>query len=388
MAAINDNTDSQQSSSGGGGNASANNPYGFDSAQWDQLGNMYQTLLGRTGSADEMATHFVNGRLDPNAYQNIYGSPEASAFRAKPPAPKTTTPTTPATQDWTQGPWDANRVKAYFASRGVTPNDTSPDYWAQRWNEWGKNDPAYFLQRLSTADEFGGGGAGASGGAPSGGNSDFSQLTSFLSAMKGNDALDNVNVPDPQSQFTSHYQMTPQESDLYNQLVQRSNQSLSIDPQTDAVIRPQVDAFAAQQDKESRHALDSIAESAGPYASGTLMGQRRMLAENAAQSTNALQAQLVQNELTSRRQEIQNALQERGSMLSQQDQLSLQRELSLINDQLQKASAKNQYMLGLGSLGLGQQQINSANDQFNARFGLDSSNQANYWDALRRGLLG
>ena len=53
--------------------------------------------------------------------------------------------------------WDANRVRAYFASRGVTPAATSPDYWAGKWQEWGKNDPEYFQRRLSQADEFRGG---------------------------------------------------------------------------------------------------------------------------------------------------------------------------------------------------------------------------------------
>lgn len=73
-----------------------------------------------------------------------------------------------AATDWTQGGWDAERVRQYFASRGVTPNPTSPDYWAGKWQEWGSKDPAYFLQRLATADEFGGGWAGAP--PPSGGS--------------------------------------------------------------------------------------------------------------------------------------------------------------------------------------------------------------------------
>ena len=53
--------------------------------------------------------------------------------------------------------WDANRVRQYFASRGVTPAATSPDYWAGKWQEWGKNDPAYFEKRLAAADEIIGG---------------------------------------------------------------------------------------------------------------------------------------------------------------------------------------------------------------------------------------
>ncbi len=51
----------------------------------------------------------------------------------------------------------APQVAAYFKARGVTPNPTSVDYWAQKWNEFGAKDPAYFNQRLAIADEFGGG---------------------------------------------------------------------------------------------------------------------------------------------------------------------------------------------------------------------------------------
>jgi hypothetical protein len=47
-----------------------------------------------------------------------------------------------------------SQVAAYFQSRGVTPNPTSVDYWAQKWGEFGRNDPAYFNKRLAQADEF------------------------------------------------------------------------------------------------------------------------------------------------------------------------------------------------------------------------------------------
>lgn len=55
----------------------------------------------------------------------------------------------------------ATQVAAYYKARGVTPNPTSVDYWASKWNEFGAQDPEYFNRRLSQADEFGGGGAPA-----------------------------------------------------------------------------------------------------------------------------------------------------------------------------------------------------------------------------------
>lgn len=46
----------------------------------------------------------------------------------------------------------AGQVSAYFKSRGVA--DTETPYWAEKWNEFGAKDPAYFNKRLSDADIF------------------------------------------------------------------------------------------------------------------------------------------------------------------------------------------------------------------------------------------
>ena len=70
-----------------------------------------------------------------------------------------------APPDWSTGPWDANRVRDYFSSRGVAPRATSPDYWAGKYPELSARgqelgNPNYFMDRLSKAEEFGGGGGG------------------------------------------------------------------------------------------------------------------------------------------------------------------------------------------------------------------------------------
>lgn len=57
-------------------------------------------------------------------------------------------------------------VSDYFAYRGVSPLPTSVDYWVGKWGEWGNRDPNYFQQRLSIADEFGGGPQGPSPASP------------------------------------------------------------------------------------------------------------------------------------------------------------------------------------------------------------------------------
>jgi len=65
-----------------------------------------------------------------------------------------------------QGGDVAAQVADYFKSRGVTPNASTPQYWAQKWQEFGARDPQYFNMRLSQADEFGGGAPAAAVAAP------------------------------------------------------------------------------------------------------------------------------------------------------------------------------------------------------------------------------
>lgn len=174
--------------------------------------------------------------------------------------------------------------------------------------------------------------------------------------------------PNPTASSTSNLAGSGQSQDLVNLLMQRAQQSLNIDPTTDSIIKPQIDAARANSDRMNRSYMSQAAERGGPNSNTDAIG--RSLAENSAQGITGLQSQLTQNELTSRRQEIQNALSESGSMLTSQQQMSLQQELGLINAQLQQSQQGNQ------------------NDQFLATLGLNSENQSNYWDSLRQGLLG
>lgn len=106
--------------------------------------------------ADPQASLWSAPQAVPSRRHRWLGSPSQSAQPAGPPA----APAAAASPDWTTGAWDPSRVSAYYQSRHVTPRATSPGYWAGKWQEWGQKDPAYFLQRLSQAEEFGGGGAG------------------------------------------------------------------------------------------------------------------------------------------------------------------------------------------------------------------------------------
>lgn len=127
----------------------------------------------------------------------------------------------------------------------------------------------------------------------------------------------------------------PRWTALYDELLQRSQQSLNIDP-NDPIIRNQTEAYNAQNERARRQFLSSQAEKSSPYATGAQQGQERMSAERVGQGNAAFQSELMGRELSSRRDEIQNALTQRGAMLTEQQRLSLQHELSLLNDATQR----------------------------------------------------
>lgn len=187
----------------------------------------------------------------------------------------------------------------------------------------------------------------------------------------------------------------PRKDALFNTLLQRSEQSLNVNP-LDPVIAGQVNPYRAEQERGARNYIDAQAEAQGPYAN--LGSERRLAAETAAQNTGAFQGQLLQRDLEARRNEVAQALSSRSGILSQDEQFALQRDLAELNAALSQRGQDIGF--GLSSQGLSNdllrtmlqnQQFNqglqSQNDQFAAQLGLTSADRAAYWDALRRGLL-
>lgn len=172
----------------------------------------------------------------------------------------------------------------------------------------------------------------------------------------------------------------PRRDELYNTLLQRSKQSLDLTG--DPTIAAQTTAYRANQDRATRDYISDTAEKAGPLAN--IQGERRMAAERNGQNTATFEAELRSRELTSRRDEIQQALQGLQGILSQDQQVGLQRELAAINQMLEQQridlsgksldqqwrEALMQNQLGLGSLGL------------------QAEDRASYWDAVRSGVIG
>lgn len=172
-------------------------------------------------------------------------------------------------------------------------------------------------------------------------------------ASTGGFTMPQVNMPD----------MSP----LMNILLKRANQSLSVNPMTDPILKPQLDAASAASERANRSYLSQAAEHQGDNGNTEAIG--RSLSEHSAQGMSQLASSLAQNELTARRGEIQNALNGMGQLLTAQQQVAAQRELGLIDAQLKQLGLNNQ------------------NDQFYSNLGLESEDRGNYWDAIRRGLL-
>lgn len=166
---------------------------------------------------------------------------------------------------------------------------------------------------------------------------------------------------------------------LYNTWLGRSQQALSVD-RNDPIIRQQTDAYRAQEERSKRNYLGDLAESSGPLAN--LRGEQRMASERMGQRVGGMEAQLIGQELQTKRQEIAQALNAMGGLLSADQQANLQRELAALD------AAIAQQGLSLQNKGLDQnwQQALLQNNQFMSRLGLDAENQYNYWNDPLRGV--
>lgn len=148
---------------------------------------------------------------------------------------------------------------------------------------------------------------------------------------------------------------------LYSTLDQRAKQGLGVTAD-DPTVKPQVDAFRAEQDRSQRNYLGDLAERSGPFAN--LRGEQRRSAEGVGQATSGFQAQLLSREIQSRRDEIAQALSAQGALLSGDQQRALQQELAQMDQALGEANAKTSANSVANQFSLGQQGLNQSQDQF------------------------
>lgn len=115
---------------------------------------------------------------------------------------------------------------------------------------------------------------------------------------------------------------------LLELLMGRARQGLGVgrdNPQ----VRAQVDPYAAQQERSMRDYLDTTAEGSrgAPF---NMQGERRMAAERLGQATGLFESQVIGREVEARRQEIREALDLWGNLLTEDQRMELaQAELAL-----------------------------------------------------------
>lgn len=103
----------------------------------------------------------------------------------------------------------------------------------------------------------------------------------------------------------------------------------------DPIIRRQTDAYGASQTRSGRKYLQQLAERSGPNANiGT---EGRMVAEQGAQATAGFEGQLMSQELSARRAQLQQSLATGAQFMSQQQQMQLQEELRQLEAAQQQA---------------------------------------------------
>ncbi len=200
-------------------------------------------------------------------------------------------------QYWQQkGPSQYDRLKADIAGTGTDQWTGTPG--AGVWQNSGRNQPAATpgtgVAAPITADR------------------------PYVSTVVGG-SMTTPNLPKSQ-----------EASDLYNYLMGRAKEGTGVDA-SDPNIKASTDAFRANEDRQVRNDLSSLAEGGGAYAN--LSGAARSEAEKGAQATSTFEAQAIQHERDARRQEIQQALQLGTNLLTTEQQQALQLELQQLNAQ-------------------------------------------------------
>jgi hypothetical protein len=200
------------------------------------------------------------------------------------------------------------------AKRGLNPNDVQSDYDSfQRQLSYdknaGRNPDDIFGKMLERYDQR-------------------------ATNTPNQDGGSNANASPAQAWNTAPAPaQDPRASAFYDQLLQRSQQSLAVGA-NDPAIKGQTDAFRAEQERARRNFVSDVAEQEGPL--GNIRGEQRMAAERVGQNVSGFQAQLMGRELSARREEIAQALVQMQGVLSGDQQAALQRELAQIDAQLRQ----------------------------------------------------
>ena len=214
------------------------------------------------------------------------------------------------------------QVTQWMQQNGITPGgrgsgQSDVAYWADRIGQTGgwQGDNIGYWQNLMKNNQ-GGDAAGGGGGGVGGGGGGFS--------MTSGSGIDPTKT-----------------NALFDLLMKRANTSLDVNP-NDPIIKAQSDAYGAQTQNAEKNYEAQAAERGGTsYNPDATM---RSMAEQGGQAQGAFQAQLMGQELTARRQEVEQALAQATALGETTQAQMLQEELA----KLQLAQQESQFGRSLG----------------------------------------
>lgn len=245
------------------------------------------------------------------------------------------------------------RLAQLYQQYGLAPADRGTgfadwQYWQDLGNRAGWD---YTLGRLGA--DLAGTGSDRSTGTPGQGSWSSSGGGVASSGQGGGGSFGGFNVPLSSSALAGYRPMSDQ---LMNYVMGRGTGQISDSSlpalqvsATDPIIKNQVDAYRAEQERGVRSALSQAAEgNAGGAIPGAQGATARSLEEQAGQKTSGYEATLMGQELQSRRQELQAALQGAMGFMTQEQQIAAQDELARVEAALQES----QFSRGLAEQGL------------------------------------
>ena len=194
--------------------------------------------------------------------------------------------------------------------------------------------------------------------------------------------------------------------ELMDLLMKRMKQSTEISPD-DAAVRKQTTAYRAEQERAKRNYLADMAEGTNRYSTGAMRGEERMAAEKLGSNVSSFQSELMSRELTSRRAEIQSAIDGMGAMLTEGERQALQRELAQLDAAIKRqqmdmqnsqftsqlSQADRHFAAQLAQQGrfaelddlFRNKQLSQQDQQWRDRMGFDTQQQRNEWEWKQRG---
>lgn len=172
----------------------------------------------------------------------------------------------------------------------------------------------------------------------------------------------------------------PRLNDLYNTLVSRSNQSLTVDA-NDPNIKSQVDAASVAGQRSLLDNQKAAAARGGAYATGAVANSARMGAEALGENLQGITAGAIGNEVSARRTEIAQALSGELGVLTLDQQTKLKQEdQALASRQLDLQTQQQSWMQAFQQKGFTADQAQILwQEMFNQR-GQDLSQNNTVWD--------